>query len=309
MNLNQLVYVREINKSGSFSRAAQSLYISQSALSKSIHALEAELKREIFIRTTEGIVTTEFGKRFLEEGEKALSHIENIKNLVETPRNEKKNEKLRFSASCGQMFFAGEVFSRLLSRNINHDLEFTFSQKANSEVFEDVSAGKTHIGVISTLTSYTREACDFFEENGMEYHFLGRLELGVAIGRNNPLYQTEVDKLTKDMMSEQILVQMREDSYPFSCESEELQKIFGCSKVIYVSDNNTAVSVCEQMPAFFCVAQSGNIYRRLHRPVSMLIYPCRSVSLKYEFGWLKKKEIELTGVEKNFITELNNLFH
>ena len=46
MNLNQLIYASEINRLGSFSRAAQTLYISQSALSKSIHALELELEQD-----------------------------------------------------------------------------------------------------------------------------------------------------------------------------------------------------------------------------------------------------------------------
>ena len=70
MNLNQLLHVSEINRLGSFSKAAQTLYISQSALSKSVHALEAELKKEIFIRTPEGVTTTEFGKALIQESGK-----------------------------------------------------------------------------------------------------------------------------------------------------------------------------------------------------------------------------------------------
>ena len=82
MNLNQLIYASEINRLGSFSRAAQTLYISQSALSKSIHALELELEQEIFIRTTEGITTTDFGRAFLAEAEKTLQHVDRIKSMA-----------------------------------------------------------------------------------------------------------------------------------------------------------------------------------------------------------------------------------
>lgn len=309
MNLNQLIYVREINRLGSFSRAAQSLYISQSALSKSVHVLETELKKEIFIRTTEGVTTTEFGKAFLSEGEKALAHIDNIKGMVETPKRDRKHDKVRFRASSGQMFFAGDIFSRLLCRNAENELEFQFYQRSNSQVYTDIRDGRTNVGVISTLTSYTKEAGALFEENGLEYHSLGRLEIGVAIGRNNPVYQTEAVKLTKDMMENQIHIFVEEECYPFTREAKELQKVFGCSKTAYVSDNETAVSVCEQMAAFFCVAQSSSIYSKLHRPVSMLIYPCRNVNLKYEFGWIKKNETELTAPERSFVNELSTLFH
>ena len=102
MNLNQLIYASEINRLGSFSRAAQTLYISQSALSKSIHALELELEQEIFIRTTEGIATTEFGRAFLAEAEKTLQHVERIKNMA-IQAEENRSQPLKFSASCGQI--------------------------------------------------------------------------------------------------------------------------------------------------------------------------------------------------------------
>ena len=107
MNLNQLIYASEINRLGSFSRAAQTLYISQSALSKSIHALELELEQEIFIRTTEGIATTDFGRAFLVEAEKTLQHVDRIKSMA-VQAEEKKGQPLKFSASCGQMLFASE---------------------------------------------------------------------------------------------------------------------------------------------------------------------------------------------------------
>lgn len=307
MNLNQLVYANEINRLGSFSRAAQTLFISQSALSKSIHALEVELGREIFIRTTEGIAATDFGRAFLMEAEKTLQHVERMKKMA-SHVEEGRGQPLRFGATCGQMMFASEIFARLLAQYMNVETDFQFYQKSYSEVYADVKEGRSSLGILMTLNTYTEEACTLFEENGLEYHALGRLNVGVALARNNPLNELELNRMKKGLLSEQLLLMTKETIYPFTKEAEEIRTAFGNPRVVYVADNDTAVSLCRQLPAYFCVAQCGKIYNKLNVPLSMVIYPCQNIHLKYEFGWLKKKHTELTQVETRFIHEIMKLF-
>ena len=307
MNLNQLVYANEINRLGSFSRAAQTLFISQSALSKSIHALEVELGREIFIRTTEGIAATDFGRAFLMEAEKTLQHVERMEKMA-SHVEEGRGQPLRFGATCGQMMFASEIFARLLAQYMNVETDFQFYQKSYSEVYADVKEGRSSLGILMTLNTYTEEACTLFEENGLEYHALGRLNVGVALARNNPLNELELNRMKKGLLSEQLLLMTKETIYPFTKEAEEIRTAFGNPRVVYVADNDTAVSLCGQLPAYFCVAQCGKIYNKLNVPLSMVIYPCQNIHLKYEFGWLKKKHTELTQVETRFIHEIMKLF-
>lgn len=307
MNLNQLVYANEINRLGSFSRAAQTLFISQSALSKSIHALEVELGREIFIRTTEGIAATDFGRAFLMEAEKTLQHVERMKKMA-SHVEEGRGQPLRFGATCGQMMFASEIFARLLAQYMNVETDFQFYQKSYSEVYADVKEGRSSLGILMTLNTYTEEACTLFEENGLEYHALGRLNVGVALARNNPLNELELNRMKKGLLSEQLLLMTKETIYPFTKEAEEIRTACGNPRVVYVADNDTAVSLCGQLPAYFCVAQCGKIYNKLNVPLSMVIYPCQNIHLKYEFGWLKKKHTELTQVETRFIHEIMKLF-
>ena len=51
---------------GSISKAANSLYISQPAITKSIQKLERELDIALFNRTPKGVALTENGKIFFE---------------------------------------------------------------------------------------------------------------------------------------------------------------------------------------------------------------------------------------------------
>ena len=58
MNIQQLRYVIEIARQGSFNKTAQTLFISQPALSNAIKDLETELGYSIFIRDRKGVRPT-----------------------------------------------------------------------------------------------------------------------------------------------------------------------------------------------------------------------------------------------------------
>ena len=61
MTLLQLKYISTVAKCGSFSKAAQVLYVSQPGISKMVCALEEELGITIFVRSAAGITLTAEG--------------------------------------------------------------------------------------------------------------------------------------------------------------------------------------------------------------------------------------------------------
>ena len=71
MTIVQVLYVLEVADCLSVSRAAERLYVSQSALSQQILKLENELGRPLFIRTTRGVQLTDFGAQFCREARPA----------------------------------------------------------------------------------------------------------------------------------------------------------------------------------------------------------------------------------------------
>lgn len=79
--------------------------------------------------------------------------------------------------------------------------------------------------------------------------------------------------VSRSQLKNQALVMVRETIYPFIKEVEEPKG--GPSDdpgIVYVEDNDTAFSLCKQIPAYMCVVQSTEIYRKLNIPVSMVIY-------------------------------------
>jgi DNA-binding transcriptional LysR family regulator len=62
MELKHLQYFTEVVKHGSFSKAAESLYISQPNISNVVKNLEEELEVKLLIRTTRKLELTDAGK-------------------------------------------------------------------------------------------------------------------------------------------------------------------------------------------------------------------------------------------------------
>ena len=76
MNLNQLRYFVSVAENGSFTRAAASQYISQTAITQQIHALEENVGAKLFDRNSHPVSLTPAGKVFLKEAREILGRMD-----------------------------------------------------------------------------------------------------------------------------------------------------------------------------------------------------------------------------------------
>lgn len=83
LELRQVQYFIEVAKREHVTEAANALHVAQSAVSRQIVNLEAELGVDLFIRDGRNVRLTPIGKVFLENMEKALKLIDNAKREVE----------------------------------------------------------------------------------------------------------------------------------------------------------------------------------------------------------------------------------
>ena len=86
MDITHLRYVVTLARLRSFSRAAETLYVSQSSLSQQIAKLEKEIGYPLFQRTTKYVHLTPEGGRFLAQAEKVLEEFGALHDQVEATR-------------------------------------------------------------------------------------------------------------------------------------------------------------------------------------------------------------------------------
>jgi DNA-binding transcriptional LysR family regulator len=75
LEFRQIRYALSVAKERSFTRAAERLNISQSAVSEQVHQLEQEIGFSLFRRTPRGIEITEPGRTFLYEAERVAGDV------------------------------------------------------------------------------------------------------------------------------------------------------------------------------------------------------------------------------------------
>jgi len=78
MTIQQLQYVLEIRKTGSISKAAKNLYLSQPNISNAVKNLERELGITIFERTTAGVQFTSAGNKLADRAEKIIADLREV---------------------------------------------------------------------------------------------------------------------------------------------------------------------------------------------------------------------------------------
>ena len=82
MELSQLRTFREVAEALSFTRAAQKLNMTQSAVSHQIKALERELGEPLFIRAKRGVRLSDAGQLALSYAERILEEAEALRERI-----------------------------------------------------------------------------------------------------------------------------------------------------------------------------------------------------------------------------------
>ena len=83
MELRQLEYFAAVARHGGFTRAADALWITQSALSQQVRRLEAELGVALLRRTSRGAELTPAGEELLAHAEVALGELARARDALE----------------------------------------------------------------------------------------------------------------------------------------------------------------------------------------------------------------------------------
>ncbi len=115
MEIRQIRYFLEIAQTGSYSRAAENLSVSQPALSMAIKKLEEEFQVRLFYSFDRKQKLTDAGMSFLEDAKKLLDvYQETVENVSGFQKAEKGSFTLGLSPLFGSCFFGDLIpnFSR-----------------------------------------------------------------------------------------------------------------------------------------------------------------------------------------------------
>lgn len=105
-NLRHLAALIEIENLGSINKAAEAVFISQSALTQGLGKLEHELGSILFDRSATGMYATLTGRKLIERVKRALQYFQHAEKDFKTPTQGKtvpSHRKLHLNASSAQL--------------------------------------------------------------------------------------------------------------------------------------------------------------------------------------------------------------
>ncbi|SOC39338.1 LysR family transcriptional regulator [Ureibacillus acetophenoni] len=144
-NLDLYRIFNVVSRNKSFSKAAQELYMTQSAVSQAIMKLENELKIQLFYRTSKGIVLTNEGKLLYEYINSALGMI-NVAEEKILEINKLNTGQLRIAV--------GDTISRYFLLPYLEDfharypgIKLNILNGTTSEICDFIKSGKADVGI------------------------------------------------------------------------------------------------------------------------------------------------------------------
>lgn len=151
MELWQLRTFRVIAETLNFTKAADTLNLTQSAVSHQIKALETELGEPLFIRAKRGVILTAAGKVALEFAVRILDEAEEMKEKV-AGREKALTGRVRVAAATQALVYLfSQAFEGFMEENEGIELVFRTTVSTEQTV-TDILNGAADIGFASMPT-------------------------------------------------------------------------------------------------------------------------------------------------------------
>jgi len=140
-----------VARAGSFSRAADALYVSQPAVSKHVASLEAELGTPLVVRRRSGLRLTPAGEVLADYVLRAEALLANARRALATGADAEIGTLALAASGVPGTYLLPEVVARFHERHPGVDVDFRLSTSAGT--LELVRAHEVEIGVVGGLTS------------------------------------------------------------------------------------------------------------------------------------------------------------
>lgn len=135
-------YFLEVSKYRNFTKAAEKLYISQSALSRQIQELENELGTQLFRRDYKNLKLTNDGKRFLPVAQDIVERCDKASSMFRNNLPQEQEEAPRLHVGYQRFFNSKQIYDVRGELTQSHpDLDFMMTEGTPQELSKAVSSG------------------------------------------------------------------------------------------------------------------------------------------------------------------------
>lgn len=299
MTIQNLRYIIEIARCNSISKAAKSLFMTQSAISNAVKETEAELGIQIFNRTSHGVTLTFDGEDFLPYCKEVVAKMDYIQNRYQN----RTSVRTSFSVSCQHLPFAVRAYRSFVSEFEDDSFDLSFWELPVKEIFHDVNSGKSEIGVFLFRDDQVPDIRKSLYLHDLLYTELAQPPVYVFLDHNHPL--AEHSFVTPDDLSPYpcVTFDYRSDA---GANTSDIVSFVDFDKYIHVCDRSTKLALLKNSQAF-CIDIELSIEPSVSASGSLLAVPLHLQDRAeiVHAGYITSKKHSLHETAQRYIQLLN----
>lgn len=299
MNLTHIKYAVEIAETKSINKAAETLYVGQSALSRAVKELEASLGVTLFERSAKGMFPTPDGELFVRYAKSVLQQVEAIENMFDGGESSKK----QFSISAPRASYIAEAFARF-SKLIppGNEVELFYKETNAMRAIKNILNDEFKLGIIRYAENFDKYYKDTLDEKGLNYELITKFRYMLLMNRESPLAQKE--NVTYDDLRDLIMIAHADPyvpSLPFAkVKKEELPD--NSDRRIFVFERASQFELlAENKETFMWVSP---IPQSLLDRYGLVQCYCEENQRVYKDVLIHRKEYSLSELDNMFVSEL-----
>lgn len=299
MNLLHIKYALEIAKTNSINKAAETLYVGQSALSRAIKELEASLGVTLFERSAKGMFLTPDGELFVHYAKTVLKQVDDIERLF----SEGSVSKKRFSISVPRASYISDAFTRFTLLLDKADAVELFYKETNSmRAIQNILDHDYRLGIIRYAKSYDQYYKTMLDEKGLNYELVAEFRFVLVMSKSHPLATGRA--ITFDDLQDYMEIAHADPYVPSlplaQVKKEELPD--NIRRRIFVFERGSQMELLAQNPETFMWVSP--IPQTLLDRYGLVQRSCAENKRAYKDVLVHRKDYALTELDNRFIAEL-----
>ena len=299
MNIVHLKYAIEIEKSASFTKAAENLFMGQPNLSRSIKELESKIGIKIFKRTPKGIIPTIQGAEFLEEAKNILSRLDDLEKAYSADLK----QNLNFSISVPRANYISKAFAKTVADlEPNKEFQIQYKETNTIKAIDNIIQGNFKLAIVRILTDYMPYFETMLEGKELKHSIVAKFDARLVVS----------DKFyPRDYIEEKTLESFTEICFgdPFihglqSTATQRQEFTNGNKKRILVYERSSIIDLLGEVPN--CFIWLSDYSEEVMKANNLKFINLISKQHKnYSDILVYKKNHRLSPVEKAFLENVN----
>ena len=299
MTIQQLKYAVAIADTGSLNKAAEILYVAQPSLTNSIKDLENEIGITLFSRNVKGTTLTNDGAEFMQYARQTIWQYDMLCEKFGRAGNLKK----KFGISTQHYSFAVKSFVEMVKQLGTDEYEFAIRETKTREVIDDVSLGRSEIGILYE-SDFNRSAIEkILRANDLEFNKLIECDAYVYLWKGHPL--AKAGSIRFDDLAEYPCLSFEQGAAGSFYYAEELLSTAEYPRTIKANDRATMLNLMVGLNGYTLC--SGIICEELNGD-DFIAVPFEAdegvIGSRMEIGYIVKKNMIRSKMATLYIEEL-----